>query len=153
MDTQIRTIELKQLIVLTAQKRVDLPASKVALESLVVVPGFEVCSAILLDLRDVDCDISVTQVFELASDVAQKLSSLNKEHRVAVLVNGHVPGKLVFNNAQFLELCADKGGANIRAYTEHGEAVAWLGTLAPHADAKIVLPRTPAPSTIAAQLQ
>lgn len=153
MRSPIRTLEFKHLIVLTAQASVDLPASKAALASLAAAPGFEVCSEVLLDLRGVDCDISVTQVFNLAANMAQHLSSLSKNHRVAVLVKAHVQGNLQFNHAQFNELCADRAGLRIRAYSDHDQAMAWLGAAPEEFPDAIALARSAAGSYEASLLQ
>ena len=153
MDSQIRTLEFKHVIVLTALANEGLPAPTEALELLVAAPGFEVCSEVLLDLRDVAGDISVTQVFKLASDMAQRISSLSREHRIAVLVKAHVPGDLTFNHAQFIELCADHAGLSIRAYGDHDLAMAWLGA-APEALSNVIpLARSAAGSYEASLLQ
>jgi hypothetical protein len=126
MKTQIQIFEFKHLIVMTAHGTVDLSASKAALKSLVADPGFDASPEVLIDLRDTDCDISVTDVFELVKHMALSIPALSQNHRIAVLVKRHAPANLVFNYAQFLELCADNRGLNIRAYGDYNHAIDWL---------------------------
>ena len=131
MKTQIQTFEFKHLIVMAAHGTVDLPASKAALKSLVADPGFDANPEVLIDLRDTACDISVTDVFELVKQMALSMPALSNNHRIAVLVKRHTPGNLVFNYAQFLELCAGNRGLNIRAYGDYDHAIDWLNAVQP----------------------
>ena len=134
MKTQIQTFEFKHLIVMAAHGTVDLPASKAALKSLVADPGFDANPEVLIDLRDTACDISVTDVFELVKQMALSMPALSNNHRIAVLVKRHTPGNLVFNYAQFLELCAGNRGLNIRAYGDYDHAIDWLNAVLPDND-------------------
>ena len=126
MKTLIKKFEFKHLLVLTTLGTIDLPASKAALKSLVTAPGFDVCSTVLLDFRDVECDLSASTLHELARHMAWHIPILSDDHRIAVLVERHRPGNLPFNHAQFLELCEYSKGFSIRAYEDYGNASDWL---------------------------
>jgi hypothetical protein len=126
MKTEIKTFDFKHLIVLTAHGALDLVASKAALKSLVAAPGFEAITEVLLDLRDVECDLSVTDIHELVTHMAWHIPVLFDEHRIAVLIDGHKSGGLAFNHSQFLDLCAKNNGLHIRAYEDYERAINWL---------------------------
>lgn len=126
MKTDIKTFELRHLIAVTAHGTLDLVASKAALKSLVAAPGFDAMSEVLLDLRDVKCDMSVTDIHALVAHMAWHIPVLFDDHRIAVLVNSHTPGSLAFNHAQFLELCAGNNGLHIHAFEDHDRATEWL---------------------------
>jgi hypothetical protein len=128
MNNRIRIFEFKHLIVMTAHGKLDLVASKAALKSLVAAPGFDAIYEVLLDLRDVECDMSADDIHELVTHMAWHIPVLFDDHRIAVLVKKHAPGDLVFNHAQFLDLCAQNNGFNIRAHEDYDHAIQWLNT-------------------------
>ena len=70
MNTEIKTFEFKHLIEMTAHGKLDLIASKAALKSLVAAPGFDAISEVLLDLRDVECDMPAADIHELVTHMA-----------------------------------------------------------------------------------
>ena len=111
---------------LTAHGTLDLMASKAALKSLVTAPDFEAISEVMLDLRDVECDLSVNNIHALVAHMAWHIPVLFDDHRIAVLVKHHAPGNLAFNHAQFFELCAENNGLHVRAFEDYGRAIEWL---------------------------
>ncbi len=126
MKTDIKTFEFKHLIVLTAQGTLDLEASRTALRTLVTAPGFEAMSEVLLDLRQVECDLSVDDIHELVSHMAWHMPVLFDDHRIAVLVKSNPPDNMAFNHARFFELCAENRDLHIRAFEDPARAGEWL---------------------------
>jgi hypothetical protein len=126
VKTQIKIFPFKHLIVMDAHGTLDLAASKTALKLLAAAPGFDDSSEVLLDLRDVECELSTTKIFELAEFMALASTGLAAGRRIAVLVGAHQHGHLAFNKAQFLELCADNRGLNVRAFEDSISADEWL---------------------------
>jgi hypothetical protein len=102
VKTCIRTYTCKQLIVLDAHGRLDLEASKQAIRELTSEPGYSRQYEILADLREVRCDLSVIDVFEIALYLAWPGRALPQERKIAILV----PENTEFDNARFLALCA-----------------------------------------------
>lgn len=129
MNAQIKICELTHAVVLNSRGTVDLAASKAALKLLVDSPGFGPCSEVLLDFRNVECDMTASSIFELVKHMAWHIPTLYDDHRIAVLVKHYAPGKLAFNHAQFLELCAYTRGFNIRAYEDSDRAIQWLNAV------------------------
>ncbi len=128
MKTQVKIFPFKHLIVLDADGTMDLAASKAALQLLVTNPGFESSREVLLDLRGVECELSTADIFDVAVFMSHTIAAHHVSPRIAVLVAEHQHGQLAFNKAQFLELCADNRGLNVRAFEDYKEADGWLSS-------------------------
>lgn len=126
MKTQTKVFPLKHLIVMTADGKLDLLASKTALKSLVAAPGFEASYEVLLDLRDINCSMSVTDIYELAAHMAYPDAALPTRRKIAVLIDSHSPHHLAFDHAKFLEIAAGNRGFQIRAFDDYDRADEWL---------------------------
>ncbi len=85
-------------------------------------PSFNAQTEVLLDLRDIDCQLSTTDIFELAEHMAFPNPALDTHRKIAVLVSGH----LSFDHARFFELCARNRGVNVQAFDEYEAADEWL---------------------------
>jgi hypothetical protein len=117
----------KDLIVMTSSGTVDLDASKAALKSLADDPDFLPGYEVLLDWRDVECTMSVGDVFEIAKYLTDLDTKLPTRKKIAILVSG----RLAFDHAQFLELCAGNRGVTLHAFDDYDKASAWLNTTLP----------------------
>ena len=137
LKTQIYVFPLKHLIVMNAAGTLDFDASTAALKLLVANPAFDASSEVLLDLRGVECEMSTTDIFDLAEFMALSNAAFAASKRIAVLVDDHRHGHLPFNKAQFLELCTDNRGLNLRAFEDYKTADMWLNSHLPN-DAKHV---------------
>ncbi len=131
MKTQTKVFPLKHLIVMTADGKLDRVASKVALNALVAAPGFEASYEVLLDLRDINCSLSVTDIYELAAHMAYPDAALPTRQKIAVLIDSHSPGHLALHHAQFLELAAGNRGIKIHAFDDYDRADEWLNAELP----------------------
>jgi hypothetical protein len=135
MKTQNKAFPLKHLIVMNAAGTLDLIASKAALKSLVADPDFDARCEVLLDLRDIDCAMSVTDIYELAVHMASPNPALPTSKKIAVLVAGHA----AFDHAKFLEMCGGNRGLKIGAFVDYANADEWLNADLP-ADPKNSVP-------------
>jgi hypothetical protein len=126
MKTQNKSFPLKHLMVVTADGTLDLAASKAALKSLAADPNFDSRCEVLLDIRGVECALSVTDIFAIAEHMASPHPALPTGKKIAVLVDGHWAGNTPLDHAQFLELCADNRGLNVRAFEDYQKADDWL---------------------------
>lgn len=122
MKTRNKAYPLKHLMVMTATGTLDLAASKAALKSLTADPGFDSRSEVLLDLRDVECAMSVTDIYELAVHMASPDPALPTYKKIALLVAGHA----AFDHAKFLEMCAGNRGLKLGAFADYAIADDWL---------------------------
>ena len=117
----------KDLIVQTASGTVDLEASKAAFKRLAEDPEFLPGYEVLLDWRDVDCEMTVSDVFELAKYLSDLGTKLPTRKKIAILVSG----ARAFDHAKFLELCTGNRGVVLAAFEDYDKADAWLNASLP----------------------
>jgi hypothetical protein len=127
MKTTRKAFPLKDLIVMTSSGTIDLAASKSALKKLAADPEFDKHYEILLDLRNSECEMSVTDVYEIAKDLAWPDPALPTCKKIAVLVSG----ERAFDHAKFLEVCSANRGVRVGAFEDYEKASEWLDTELP----------------------
>src|SRR5687768_14016699 len=118
MKSNDKAYPWKDLIVMTSSGAVDLDASISALKSLADDPEFLRDYEVLLDWRDIECSMSVSDVFHIATYLANPGTKLPTHKKIAILVSG----RLAFDHAQFLELCATNRGVELRAFEDYEKA-------------------------------
>lgn len=124
MKNQYRIIHAKELILVSSEGELDLNATKSALRELTSIPEYTELYELLIDLRGVDCNLSVTDIYDIASCLAWPDPALTTLKKIAVLVQPGEP----FDHAEFLELCANNRGMQIKAFSENTAAVDWLNS-------------------------
>jgi hypothetical protein len=124
MRTIRKAFPLRDLIVMTSSGTIDLAASKSALKSLADDPEFDRHYEILLDLRDSECELSVADVYEIATCLAWPDPALPTRKKIAVLVSG----QRAFDHAKFLEVCSTNRGIQVGAFEDYEKASEWLDT-------------------------
>lgn len=112
----------KDLVVLTATGTMDLASSKAAIARLADSEPFRARSEVLLDLRDVACELSAIDVYDLATYMAWPNPALPTHRKIAVLVSGD----RYFDQAKFLALCARNRGLRVTAFSDYDAAAQWL---------------------------
>lgn len=122
MKTENKFFQARHLIVMHASGIVDLNASKVALAKLAADPEFDQRSEILLDLRDIECHMSTSDIYDLAVAMAWPDPALPTHKRIAILVEGRAE----FDHAEFLVLCAVNRGVRIAAFDDYEKADRWM---------------------------
>ncbi|MGP1677700.1 MAG: hypothetical protein ACTS8S_11905 [Giesbergeria sp.] len=122
MRTTRKAFPLKDLIIMTSSGSIDLVASKAALKSLIADAEFEANDEILLDLRDSECELSITDVFEIATYLARPDPALPMRKKIAVLVTG----QRAFDHAKFLQMCCANRGLQLKAFEDYEKAGEWL---------------------------
>jgi len=100
----------------------DLPASKTALKKLAADPRFDAQTEVLLDLRDIKCELSTLDIYELASFLAWPDPALPTRKKIAVLVNSGAE----FDHASFLQMCTANAGIRLAVFDDYDAADAWL---------------------------
>jgi hypothetical protein len=122
LKTQHKAFPLEHLIVVDAKGVCDLPASKAALEKLAADPQFDSQTEVLLDWRDVKCEMSTLDIYELASFLAGPDPALPTRRKIAVLVGGRAQ----FDHASFLQMCTANAGIRLAAFDDYDAADHWL---------------------------
>jgi hypothetical protein len=122
MQTENKVFRAQHLIVMDASGILDLHASKAALAKLAADPGFDQRAEILLDLRDIECHMSTSDIYDLAVAMAWPDPVLPTRKRIAILVAGRVE----FDHAEFLVMCAVNRGVRIAAFDDYDKADRWM---------------------------
>ena len=133
MESTHRVFPLRHLIVMDLSGKLDLTASKIALKELAADPEFDAKTEVLLDLRDVDCEMSTVDIYDLASYMAWPDPALPTQKKIAILV----AGRTEFDHAKFLEMCVRTRGPRVAAFQDYEKADEWLNAELP-ADPKSV---------------
>src|SRR5687768_496007 len=102
MTSNDKAYPSNDMIIMTASGPVDLAASKAALKVLADDPEFLSSYEVLLDWRKIDFTMSLTDIFEIATYLANPKTALPTRKKIAILVSGAA----AFSNARFLQLCA-----------------------------------------------
>jgi hypothetical protein len=119
MPTNLRIIHAKDFITATAHGSVDFEEFKKALVDIATAAGPLTDYEILLDTRKVGSCLSITELRDLAVELATLGAALG--HKTAVLCP---PER--FNDAEFFALCAERRGLQVRGFTSFEDAMAWL---------------------------
>ena len=122
MITRHKIFPLKHLFIMDASGTLDLQASKAALERLAASPGFDSQNEILLDLRYVDCHMSMSDLYEMGKTLGWPAPALPTLKKIAILVAGHTE----LGHAQFLATCGINRGIRLAAFDDYDKADEWL---------------------------
>jgi hypothetical protein len=121
LKTQHRAFPLEHLIVVDAKGTCDLLASKAALRKVAADPQFDSQTEVLIDLREVKCEMSTLDIYELAAFLAWPDPALPTRRKIAVLVSGPQ-----FDHASFLQMCTANTGIRLAAFGDYEAANNWL---------------------------
>ena len=122
MKTLHKAFPLDKLIVVDAHGRLDLEGSKRMLREIAADPQFDAMTEVLLDLRDVDCEMTTLDIYKLATFVGGPDPALPTRRKIAVLVGGLAE----FDHAAFLQMCIANTGVRLAAFVDYDAADAWL---------------------------
>ena len=119
MATNIRVIHAHDFVRATEDVEIDFEKSRKLLIEVAEAAATLVDYEIILDTRKAQGELSVTDLWYLATE----LSNLGKAfyRKTAVLC----PLER-FDSAKFFELCAHNRGLRVRAFTSYEEAMEWL---------------------------
>lgn len=123
MGTKVKRLTGKDVIVADVKGRLNLPKSVDVVRDLVSHPEYEEHMEVVFDLRDAECELTVSDVFQLAYYMAWPDAGLPTRRKVAVIVS---PEK-EFDHAQFFETCAVNRGLQVKSFQDVRSAEAWLG--------------------------
>jgi len=118
-----KLISTRDLIVVSADGKLDLPATETALVQLIAELEREPGRSVVFDLRKAKCDFSLAEVYGLVNFLATHSSQKTLYRRIAVLISAtiHQP------KASFFTLCAENRGLEAKAFTALKDVCNWLG--------------------------
>jgi hypothetical protein len=123
MDVVYRLIRSDEIIKVNVTGEFDRTATKETCAKLAESVRDMKAAGVLLDVRNFKCDMTVTDVYEVCTELAGFLPF--HQRRMAVLVD-HDCGQHRFDLADFLALCGRNRGLPIRAFTDKESAAQWL---------------------------
>jgi hypothetical protein len=119
MPINVRIIHAKDFITATALGTLSFEESKKALVDIATAAGPLADYEILLDTREVESDLSITDLWYLAAELATLGGTFR--HKTAVLC------PLVrFEDASFFATCALNRSFQVRGFISFEDAIAWL---------------------------
>jgi hypothetical protein len=119
MPYHVTIIPAHEFIKATAEGALDYEETRRQLLQLAAIADSHTDSGVMIDTRKAHSTLSVTNLWSLAAEFCQHLSAIGR--KIAVLCP---PDR--FDQATFLELCSQKRGLNVLAFTSFEEALDWL---------------------------
>ena len=113
----------EDLIVVSADGRLDLAASEAAIEKLLADLEREPGRAVVFDLRSAECALKLSEVYGLVNFLATHGSKKTLYRKIAVIASGAHQEK-----ANFFALCAENRGLETRAFSAIEDLSKWLGS-------------------------
>lgn len=120
MAIKIKIVSAKDFIEVTADGMIDIAASRRLLVEIAKAERQPVDYELLVDFRDTDSRLSVTDIYQLAAELGEHTDI--HRGKVALLVT---PG-LNFNQARFFETCSRNRGFLVDAFTDYEKAMRWI---------------------------
>jgi len=120
MATKIKIISARDFIEVTTDGMINITTSRQLLVDIARAEHLPVDYELLIDFRDTQSDLSVTDMYQLAAELYQYGDTFRR--KVALLV---VPG-VNFDRASFFETCSRNRGFSVNAFTDYEKAIRWV---------------------------
>ena len=122
MNSRHRVFPGVGCLVVYAHVSGSLGASRALCGPITTSPGYDKEFEILLDLRELTCEISTVGMYELATWMAPPHPALPTRRKIAIVKSDGAE----FNETQFFALCARNRGLRTRVFRTIEEAGEWL---------------------------
>jgi len=129
VPSSLRIIRLRDIISLELDGKLDLSKSKEGLQKIVSVHGAFIDHDVLIDTRGTESLLSVADIWEIARDLANAVHASPPKGFVAKIAV--ICPIEHFDNAKFLELCAQNRGLNVNAFTAFEDMFEWISESSP----------------------
>ena len=120
MAVKIKIIRATDFLQVSPEGELDLDASRRLLVAVASAKRPPADFEVLLDLREVEWDLSTTDIWSLAKELGRHGETFRD--KLAVLA---APGE-AFDQAEFFELCSQNRGYRVEAFSSFEEAIQWL---------------------------
>jgi hypothetical protein len=120
--TKLKIITARDFIEITADGIIDITTSRRLLIEIAKAEHHQPDYELLVDFRDTQSQLSITDVYQLAAELCQHGDTFRR--KVALVVT---PG-LNFDHASFFETCSHNQGFSVNAYTDYEKAIRWILT-------------------------
>ncbi len=124
MPSNLRIISIRDFLKLAPQGSQDFKSLKQTISEVASVGGAFSDYDLLIDTRGAEIHLSVTDIWELAADLAKMIQAgASKSFRAKIPV---LCPTEEFNHAKFFSLCAENRGLNVHAFTSFEDLFDWL---------------------------
>ena len=120
MKADIKIVRTRDFINTIAEGELNLRESMNVLSKLAELNEEDVTHDILLDIRDTESVLTLSDIYEIVAEIGKHRSSFR--NKVALLIGKHHD----MDKARFLEMCASNRGFNVNVFTDFEESVCWL---------------------------
>jgi len=120
MATKIKIIAASDFLEVTVDGTMNIVSSRQLLVDIAKTEHPPADYELLVDFRNTQSDLSITDVYQLAGELFQHGDVFRR--KVALLV---LPG-VNFDHASFFETCTHNRGFSINAFTDYENAMRWL---------------------------
>jgi hypothetical protein len=120
MATKIKVITARDFLEVTPDGMINITTSRQLLVDIARTEHQPVDYELLIDFRDTQSDLSVTDMYQLAAELCQYGDTFRR--KVALLV---LPG-INFEHAHFFETCSQNRGFLVNAFTDYENAMRWV---------------------------
>jgi hypothetical protein len=120
MATKIKVITGKDFLEVTTDGIINITTSRKLIVDVAATETPSVDYELLVDFRDTQSALSLTDVYQLASELVRHGNTFR--NKVALLV---LPG-VNFDQASFFETCAHNRGFSVNAFTDYETAMRWM---------------------------
>jgi hypothetical protein len=124
LPTNLRIISIRDFLKVAPQGSQDFKSLKQALSEAASAQGAFLDYDLLIDTRGAETHLSVTDIWELAADLATMIhagASKSFKAKIPVLCPAEE-----FDHAKFFSLCSQNRGLNVRAFTSFEDLFEWL---------------------------
>ncbi len=122
MKTEATYIPGTDLLIIGADGKLDISNSKAALKKIVSHPDYNQNREVLFDLRNITCDISPLDIYDIVSFMSWPDSEFPTRNKIAVVVSDNRE----FDHARFFETCARNKSLRVKSFNEIRTAGEWL---------------------------
>lgn len=120
MKAEIKFVQTKDFIQTTASGTLNLTGSKKVLSEIERLNKPDHLHDILVDIRDTNPGLSLSDIYELVTEVGNHRHAFRK--KIAILLGSQHD----IDKARFLEMTASNRGYNVNAFSDFEDAVNWL---------------------------
>jgi len=120
MATKIKIISAREFLEITPNGIINFITSKQLLVDIAKSEYSKVDHELLVDLRETQNQLSITDVYQLAAELCNYDNTFRS--KVAIIVSSGVN----FDQACFFETCSLNQGFLVNAFTDYEKAIRWI---------------------------
>lgn len=120
MATKIKLVTVTDFIEVTPEGKIDLATSRQLLVDIAKAEVPPVDYDLLIDFRQTQWQLSITDLYQLASELINHGDTFRR--KIAILVLPEID----FQPAAFLETCSQNRGFQMNAFRDYETALRWL---------------------------